>query len=423
MRLSLDPHQVKTVDYMLDNPYSICALEMGLGKSACALKVWEHIGGTCLIICPSYLVLNWRDEIRKCLGDSPIITVIRKGKDIPEFLDADFCIVSYDLAQKAEHFFEWASMVVLDEGQEIKSMKAKRTEFLHRVVYENSIKRLHILTGTPISNRVEEYYSLMALMSYDPRIKESEFLRAFPDSITFADYFSHRREYTMKARGRFIPIVKWEGVQRPQELKRYLKGRYIRFKSEDVLVLEPLRFKDILISETPDKKLLEAFETWTNNKENEGVSPTLKAEAALETVPFTVQYVKKLLEEVESVVIYSDHRESCKAIAKAFNVPAITGEMPTATRHRLGVEFQAGKSRVISATIRSFSTGVNLTRAKNMVINDLPWVPGHLRQTYFRIQRRDQTKACTIHRILGSPQSQAILRALESKLETIDKVT
>lgn len=424
MLLSLDPHQRTTIDYAVEHPFSILALEMGLGKSACALGVWERVGGKFLIVCPSYLVLNWRDEIRKFLGDGPIITMIRKGKDLYEIFDSDFVIISYDLVQKSEQLFEWADAVIADEGQELKNPKAKRSEYFHRVIYENSIRRLHILTGTPIKNRVEEYYSLLALMNYDPRLNDkSQFLKRFPDSITFADHFAHRREYTMKVNGyKWVKIVKWEGIRNIPELKNYIKGNYIRFSSKDVLKLDEPRMKDVLLSDVDDPKLLTEFDAFYKDEKNQSVESSAKADAALRKVPFTVKYVKGLLETIDCVPIYTDHVESAKALAKAFGVEAITGAMPAQKRAAIGKKFQSGEVQVLVATVKSFSTGISLTRANNLVFNDLPWVPGDIQQTIYRVQRRDQTRSVTIHRLLGSPQDRKIMYSLDNKISAIAKI-
>lgn len=431
MKLTLDPHQIETVEFALTNPYSIFALDMGLGKTATALAVWERLKGNCLVICPGYLRLNWLLEIRKCFGDEPIVTVIQKGKDLYDIFDSDFVIISYDLAQKSEQIFEWADMVFIDEGQELKSMKAKRTEYIHRVVYENSIKRLHILTGTPIKNRVEEYYSLMALCNYNPQLKKSDFLDRFQNSIDFADYFSFRKEFTMEVNFRYITIVRWEGVRNVDELKNYLKNIYIRFASDQVLTLAEPRTKDILLSEVPDMGLLKEFEggafydeeTYGEYDEDRPTISTRKAMAALKKVPSTVNYVQHLLEEgVDCVPIYTDHVESCKAIAKAFNVEPITGQMSPNKRMEIGRRFQSGEGRILVATVKSFSTGIDLTRANNLVFNDYPWVPGDIKQTIYRIHRRNQKRHCTIHRILGSPEDAKILETLESKASDIAKV-
>src|SRR3990167_4999511 len=133
-------------------------------------------------------------------------------------------------------------------------MDAKRTQYIHKNIFENSIDRLIITTGTPIKNRVAEFYSLLALCYYDPRIAKPEFLDRFPDSITFADHFSYRHEYTLEINNRFIPVVKWTGLRNVKELKSYLEGHYIRIKSEETN-LPPLTEIDVPISEVQDKKL------------------------------------------------------------------------------------------------------------------------------------------------------------------------
>ncbi len=418
MLLPLDPHQIATVEYALKHPYSIFALEMGLGKSACALATWEKVGGRLLIICPAYLILNWKNEIRKFRGAGPVVAAITSSKAIYNLWDADVAIISYDLAQKAKSYFEWAEMIVIDEATYLKSMKAKRTDAIHKGVFENSTKRVHLLTGTPIKNRVEEYYSLIALCNYNPQLQGPKFLEKFPDVITFADHFSNRREYKINVGYRRVTVVKWEGVRNPEELKSYLKDIYIRFK--DVIGLSPVLYKDIPMADAEEPELLKAFEAFT--KENKNISPTLKAQAALKKVPFTAKYVKDLLEEVGSVVVYTDHVQSCLELGKLLDAIPITGQTPMTVRSSVADGFQKGELKVIVATIGSFSTGITLTASNNLVFNDYPWVPGDMAQAVYRINRRGQTKRCVVHRILGSPQDQYILNAIEDKQLTIDKV-
>ena len=173
----LKDYQVETVEYMLQNPYCIVALVMGLGKSATAIATKMSIENSrCLVICPAYLVLNWKNEINK-FAKNQVITVFKKHADVFFPVDSDFVICSYDIAVKSEILFEWANMIVIDEAHALKNMNSKRSKEIHRKVFENSIERLYLLTGTPIKNRVEEFYSLIALCNYNPRIKESAFLK------------------------------------------------------------------------------------------------------------------------------------------------------------------------------------------------------------------------------------------------------
>ncbi len=434
MAIELLPHQKEAVKFGLKNKYNILALEMGLGKSATALEIWKQSGGNLLIVCPSYLILNWVKEIRKFHGDGPSIEAIKSGSQIRNLkgTKTNIAIISYDLARKAETLFEWSDMVVADEAHSLKTMTAKRTEEFHKFIYENSIKRLSLLTGTPIKNRVSEYYSLLSLMHYMPGIK-SDFLKRFPDQMTFSDYFSFRSSYQVPVWKNgfqvYVTVLKWTGHRNVGELKKYLKPFYIRFKSEDVLDLPDTTEKFFYTSDSKDEKLLEEFEEYFDEEDsdevkvNASVKSEFKTKAALKKAPFTIQYVKSLLEEVDSVVVYTDQVESCEAIAAGLEVKPITGKVSPEARYAIARDFQNGKTKVLVATVRSFSTGIDLTSSCNLVFNDLPWVPGDISQAIFRIKRITQKRAPVVHYVLGSPQDKYIMETLQSKIKTISEVT
>jgi len=415
-------------EYGKKNPYSLLCAEPRLGKSACAIWLQRLRNSNTLIVCPSYLILNWKKEILKWSPDAQV-TVFRKGKEIYDVCDADFVVTSYDLVQKAEHLFEWCDTVIADEVHNLKSIKAKRTEFFHRALYENSVKYFHGLTGTPLKNRVREFYSLLALTYYDPRLQQSkaDFLDLYPDEISFAEKFSFRQQYEVKVttkRGAqfYMPIVKYEGLRNLPELKRWLEGRYIRIRAnkDD---LPPISYLDVLISDSPNQKLLQSFNAFFSGEDSHLVRPDIKVQAAMQKVPFTIKYVENLMETVDCCLVYSDHKEPVKAIAKHFKVPAITGEMPGTKRAELVRDFQAGKINMLCATIGSLKEGADLFRAKDIVLSDLCWVPGDLFQVINRVRAIGEKEPRTVHRIYGSPQDEKIAETLESKMEVINAAT
>jgi len=418
--------QRQLFQFGLDHNYSLLCADMRLGKSSTTIWLQQHRKARCVVVCPSYLILNWQKEINKWAPNAKV-AMFRKGIDIRDPGSIDFVVTSYDLVQKAEHLFEWATMIVVDEIHAIKSLKSKRAQFLHKAIFENSIKYVHGLTGTPIKNRVREFYSLLALMYYDPALTTCEFLDKYPDEITFAEQFSYRQSFDIKVKTKrgaqfTVPIVKYEGLRNLPELKSWLSGRYIRIRAEPG-DLPPISYRDILISDSSDKALLAAFTAFFEGEDSHLVRPDVKVQAALTKVPFTIKYVDNLMESVDCCLVYSDHREPVHAIAKHFDAPAVTGEMPASKRAQLVTDFQAGKIPILCATIGALKEGADLFVAKDLVLNDVCWVPGDLLQVVNRMRALGEKDPRTVHRILGSPQDSIIYEMLEKKQRVIDQAT
>jgi SNF2 family DNA or RNA helicase len=333
-------YQNESVSFGIKNPYCILGLEPGLGKTVTSLTVAEQTNSKALIICPSYLKLKWKAEIDKFYPGRSVI-IVNSSKEIEKLpiFDTDYIILSVALVEKAEPLFKWCDMVILDEATTIKEMKTKRTEAFHRLIYEYSIKRCLLLTGTPIVNRVYEFYSLIAVCNYNPQMEESAFLTRFPSYVDFANYFSYLKEFEMMRGGRRVKIRQWEGFRkdRKPELLNYIKDIYISYKSEDVLDLPPYVNIDVPLNYADMPDLLIEFDSFKENYS--GAQVSAKAKAALMKAPYTIDYVKGLLESVGQVIIYTDHINSCHEIAKGLNTVGITGETPMKTREIMANEF------------------------------------------------------------------------------------
>lgn len=439
MNPGLTDKQKQMIAYGQAHNYCILAADPRLGKTRSAIVLAKIHKATCLVVCPAYLVSNWKKEINKWYPESSV-TTFRKGKEIYEVFDSDFVVISYDLVQKAEHLFEWATMIVSDELHHLKNMAAKKTQFFHRCLYENGNKYFYGLTGTPIKNRVKEFYSLLALTYYDPSNSDHSFLDTYPDEITFAERFSFSETYDIEVRGMRVPITKYYGIKNNAELKSWLKGRYLRLRA-DPKDLPPLTYVDTLVSDIADPKLLKAFTDYfiddadaramggnnpfaTRKLRTSSVLPEHKKNAAVQKIPFTIKYIEDLIESgTECCLVYSDHREPCEQIAAHFGVPAITGSMQASRRGQLVNDFQSGRLNILCATVGSLKEGADLYRAKDLVLNDPSWVSGDLIQVVNRMRAIGHTDPRTLHRIMGSPQDKIIYDAIEEKQKTIDKAT
>jgi SNF2 family DNA or RNA helicase len=133
---------------------------------------------TTLVICPATLMSHWENEITKY---SRMRCFIYHGssrkKDIPTGgairAFGQYCVVltSYELV-RAEHTSDeinplfavkW-QRIVLDEGHRIRSHKSQTAQACSSL---NAIYRW-VLTGTPIHNKADDFYSLLHFLHYSP---------------------------------------------------------------------------------------------------------------------------------------------------------------------------------------------------------------------------------------------------------------
>ena len=394
---------------------------MGTGKTLICLTLHKQlIRNNTLIVVPAYLLSNWEDEIKKFYPDINY-KIFKNSKDIKYHEGVKIYLISYGILKASEPLFEWADLVIADEAHSLKHIKTGRTNTFHKLIFENSIKRLVLATGTPITNRVWEFYSLLALCEYDPDKGDSAFLKKFPSYVDFADYFSFTKEFSIR-QGKYVRnVTQWSGIQNTDELKVWLKRVRTRIKLEEVMKgnLPEVIDKDIEFDKVDNPELQAAFDKFAIEG-GESVASEVKARAALEKVPLTVEYVKELLSSgIEKVLVYSDHVESAKAIARAFDIACITGETDIIWRKRLGNAFQDGDSPVLIATLGAFSTGITLTSCHHTVFNDLCWTPGLLDQAKARTRRKGQKKPCFYHYVVKFEQDLIIRKTIISKNLTI----
>jgi SNF2 family DNA or RNA helicase len=145
----------------------VLADDMGLGKTLqaiCALTAVheEKPGAQSLIVCPTSLLYNWKEELGK-FNPKLRVQVIdgipaRRHEMIQGGDDVDIFVTSYTLLQKDIEVYQKRlfTYLILDEAQHIKNRGTRNAK---------SVKMLKgnyrlILTGTPIENSLDELWSL-----------------------------------------------------------------------------------------------------------------------------------------------------------------------------------------------------------------------------------------------------------------------
>lgn len=145
----------------------ILADDMGLGKTLQAIITItqykaEKPDSHCLVVCPTSLVYNWKEEFAKFNPNLKTLAVDgnpnHRKKLLSDIQSYDVIITSYTLLQKDIEFYKTVPFgyTILDEAQHIKNRGTRNAQSVKMV---QAAHRL-ILTGTPIENALDELWSL-----------------------------------------------------------------------------------------------------------------------------------------------------------------------------------------------------------------------------------------------------------------------
>jgi len=276
---------------------------------------------------------------------------------------------------------------------------------------------MSLLTGTPVKNRVCEFWSLLQLCSYGGQYN-------FPFKNLYYK-FCHRFSYERTFEANGVPIVRFDGFRkaRAPEVRELIKPVYKRKKTEEVAELPD--FQDLWVqgktSRQYEKNLMEAFKLFDQDHKDPAYM-SLKRANAMAKIKDTINLARDLMDQGEKVIIFSDHVAPAEEIAKALKIPIATGKVDSQVRGQLVVDFENGKHEGISATIGALSTGVTLVSARHMIFNDVPFVPTDLEQAKARIRRIGQGRKCFYHFIYNSEFDKKLVDMLERKNRDIRNI-
>ena len=146
--------------------HGILADEMGLGKTVQALAwlAWRRRTGAAkhpaLIVCPSSLLENWRNETTRFVPEFRPLVVhgLDRGELLNSIPDHDVIITSYALLRRDAKTYRAMTFdaMILDEAQHIKNPQTANAQTCKLIHAEHRL----ILTGTPLENSIRELWSL-----------------------------------------------------------------------------------------------------------------------------------------------------------------------------------------------------------------------------------------------------------------------
>lgn len=380
--------------------------EMGLGKTVQALTLIKHYEGRALVICPSYLTLNW---VREGEAWGVSLTRVRNGKaPIPE----GNVVISYDLAAKRISELGKFRTVVCDESHYLKSHRSKRTKFIKPLVLRTP--HAFLLSGTPAANRPVELYSQISMVQ--------------PCWGTYTQFVNRYCGAKYSPLG-FVDV---SGSTKKEELAFRLKRTcMIRRLKRDVLSDLPPKTRTRVDLPCAGSKEIRALRArWS---EINALEPDVPADLVLErqrlvselfraTCLAKRECVRRYLEDLPpNVIVFAYHQAMLDLICETLDCVRIDGGTPMEDRQPALDKFISGEVPYAALSIKAAGTGLTITSCSTVVFAELYYVPGDLLQAEDRTHRIGQSNPVDVRYLCAyNTLDDHVWRMVHRKLRVTD---
>ena len=412
----------------------VLADDMGLGKTlqTIAHLVREKNEGNlekpALIVAPTSLMKNWRDELERFAPH--LVAIVLHGNDrLQQFRavkNADVVITTYGLMRRdsVRHIEIPYSWVILDEAQFIKNPKSKVTEILSLM---KSDRRL-CLTGTPIENHLGELWSLFNFLMPGFLGDEDSFKRMFRLPIeqerneAMLEVLTRRvkpfllRRKKIEVAGELPPKTE---IDHPVEMTRKQADVYEsvrvamheKVKSEiaerglarsQIVILDALTKLRQICCDPRLAKLGEAGLNWSHSA---------KLVELMELLP-------DMLSDGHRILLFSQFTSMLRLVeerldAEKLDFVKLTGS--TQNRGRCVEAFQSGKVPLFLISLRAGGTGLNLTEADTVIHYDPWWNPQVENQATDRAYRIGQENPVFVYKLIAEGTVEEKIVAMQKR--------
>lgn len=398
---------------------SVIADDMGLGKTlqviAALLKLKEEgglIDAKALVIVPTSLLTNWTKEITRF---APTLTTgVFHGttreleKERPDVLLTTYGVARTDLLKLKK--LPWR-MVVVDEAQNIKNPAAAQTKAVKSIPAQAFVA----MSGTPVENRLSEYWSIMDFAN-----------RGFLGNLT-----SFTKEFAVPIQSHHDHLVvqRFKRVTAPFLLRRLKSDKSIISDLPDKIEQDQyceLSKGQTALYESVVREALRVIDGESDTFKRQGL--VLQMIMALKQIcNHPAQYLKKgksdadlsgkaelfldLLEPIhashEKVLVFTQFREMGELLSvwikdRFGREPQfLHGGVSRKKRDEMVEHFQNDRTeRVFLLSLKAGGTGLNLTAASNVIHYDLWWNPAVEAQATDRAYRIGQQRNVQVHRLI-----------------------
>jgi SNF2 family DNA or RNA helicase len=396
----------------------ILADDMGLGKTlqAIAAITQNHLknkGSHSLIVCPTSLLYNWKEELHKFNPKLKAMVIDgipgQRKKLLQKISDYDVVITSYTLLQKDIEIYNQISFsyAVLDEAQHIKNRGTRNAKSVKMI---QAAHRL-ILTGTPIENSLDELWSLMDflmpgfLSTYD-RFLEKYIRVQGPQQLQNIEYLRRKVSPFILRR------MKSDVLQDLPPVSEIVYHCQLSDVQMDLYKSYAASARDELVKLVErdgfDKVQIHVLATLTRLKQiccHPAIFAKEKPESG-DSAKYEMlwELLQTLVQSGHKTVIFSQYTRMLQIMREDFEQRGISfSYLDGSTKNRLDIvkEFnENAKIPVFLVSLKAGGTGLNLVGADTVIHYDMWWNPAVEAQATDRVHRIGQKNSVSSYKLI-----------------------
>ena len=414
---------------------SVLADDMGLGKTLQVLttilylKENNLIKGNVLVVAPTSLLSNWQKEIEKFTPTLTSFIYHGINRKLPDD-NPDIILTSYGMVRQDFEIINRLDifLCVIDEAQNIKNPSSKQTQAIKSL----DVKHKMALSGTPIENRLSEYWSIFDFINkgylYSLRIFNEIFIKPIEnshDEVVLSKFkkitspFILRRHKTDKNIIKDLPDKIVNDIYCNLTVKQAaMYEQTLNVLIRDVEDSEGIGRKGMIL------KLITSLKQICNHPAQYSKSDKMSVDESGK-MQVLINILETILENDEKVIIFTQYVQMGeildKLIGKHFNQEVLFfhGQLSRKKRDELVDKFQNNENySIMVLSLKAGGTGLNLTAASNVIHYDLWWTPAVENQATDRAYRIGQEKNVMVYRFITTGTfEERINQVLSEKVE------
>jgi SNF2 family DNA or RNA helicase len=421
---TLRPYQREGVDRLVflrsAGLGALLADDMGLGKTLQALCA---LTGRTLVVCPTSVLHNWKDEIRRFRPALRYSLYHGPGRRIDRA--ADVTLTTYAILRLDEEALaaEAWDTAILDEAQNIKNPGSQVTAAAWRLDARFRVA----LTGTPVENRLEELWSQFQFVNRGLLGTSTDFDERYARPIAAGEPGAAER---LRRRIRPFVLRRLKREVAPDLPPRSEAVLYCEMGPEERAVYDAVRaatLPSVVRALQEGGSVFAALEALLRLRQAACHPALVPGQVASNSAK-----VARLLEVLDTVaadghkaLVFSQWTSLLDLVEphlRAASLPFVRLDGATRDRGEVVARFQDDSGPpVMLVSLKAGGTGLNLTAADHVILLDPWWNPAVEDQAADRAHRIGQERPVMVYRLVAEETvEERILALQESKRALAD---